>query len=84
MGKPGAIDLDTFHISRIGKLIEHNESNLRELVAQIYVTKQRHITNTGRLIEEYMSKDEKAKFQQDLAAAQASKNLAAAEAEVFR
>ena len=56
------MDLDTFHISRIGKLIEHNEGNLRELVAQIYVTKQRNITNTGRLIEEYMSKDEKTKF----------------------
>lgn len=58
-------------------MIENNESLLRNEVADNYINKQRQITNSGRLLEEYMTKDEKAKFQAELAAATskiASKN----------
>lgn len=51
-----------FHLRIIGKMIENNESLLRNEVADNYINKQRQITNSGRLLEEYMTKDEKAKF----------------------
>ena len=66
-----------FHLKIIGKMIENNESLLRNEVADNYINKQRQITNSGRLLEEYMTKDEKARFQAELAAATpkiASKN----------
>ena len=44
---------------------------MRDEVSEHYVTKQRQITNSGRLMEEYMSKEEKIKFTEDLIAAQA-------------
>ena len=53
-----------FHIERIGRLIEQNEDLLRTTVQDNYVNKQRQITNTGRLIEEYMTDAEKARFQE--------------------
>jgi hypothetical protein len=59
------------HIRYIGKLIEYNEDILRGEVAEQYVNKQRHITNSGRLMEEYMSKEEQNKFREELMAAQA-------------
>ena len=58
-------------------MIEHNEGILRNEVSENYINKQRQITNSGRLLEEYMTKDEKASFQQELAQATqkiASKN----------
>lgn len=70
IGTPAAgMDIDLFHVSNIGKMIEHNESLLRSDLAEIYITKQRNITNTGRLIEEFMTKDQKLKFQAELSAA---------------
>lgn len=62
---------DSFHLRNIGKLIESNEDQLRSEVADTYSGKQRQITNTGRLLDDYMSKDEKAKFHAELVAAQA-------------
>ena len=55
-------DPDIWHLANIGRLIEACEDHLRNEVTDIYVGKQRHITNTGRLLEEYMTKDEKMKF----------------------
>jgi hypothetical protein len=62
LGTSTGMDPDMFHISTIGRLIEQNEDQLRADVTEIYVNKQRHITNTGRLLEEWMTQDEKSKF----------------------
>lgn len=56
------VDADQFHLKVIGKMIEHNEGILRNEVSENYINKQRQITNSGRLLEEYMTKDEKAQF----------------------
>lgn len=53
-----------FHISNIGRLIEANEDALRMTVQDSYVNKQRQITNTGRLVEEYMTDRERVNFQE--------------------
>ena len=58
LSKTGQIDAETFHISNVGRLIEQNELKLRSDVCDHYVNKQRAITNTGRLLEHYMSKEE--------------------------
>ena len=58
-----ATDPDMFHIENIGRLIEANEDAMRMQVQDVYVSKQRQITNTGRLMEEYMTDNEKAHFQ---------------------
>lgn len=50
-------DPDMFHISNIGKMIEANEDALLAVVQETYVKKQRQITNTGRVIEEFMTTD---------------------------
>ncbi len=50
-------DPDLFHISNIGRMIEANEDSLRGTVNDIYVAKQRYITNTSRLMESFMSTD---------------------------
>lgn len=65
----GKVDGDHFHIKTVGKIIEANESVLRNDVVENYINKQRQITNTARLMEEYMSREEKQKFQMELAAA---------------
>ena len=57
-------DPDQFHISTIGRMIEQNEDVLRQTVQDTYIDKQRQITNTGRLIEEYMTDNERARFQE--------------------
>lgn len=51
-----------FHLKVIGKMIEYNEGILRNEVTENYINKQRQITNSGRLLEEYMTKDEKSAF----------------------
>jgi capping protein (actin filament) muscle Z-line, beta len=58
----GKIDLDHFHIRTIGKIIENNEGLLRNDVVENYINKQRQITNTARLMEEYMTREQKQKF----------------------
>lgn len=67
-----------FHISTIGRLIEANEDALRNTVQESYIAKQRHITNTGRLLEEYMTSSERAAFQEMAAKGLLVKNTAAA------
>ena len=53
---------DEFHIANIGRLIEENETQLRTDMDSIYINKTKQIVNTGRLKEEYMTKDEKLNF----------------------
>jgi hypothetical protein len=60
---------DEFHISNIGRLLEANETEIRQEMDAIYINKTRQIVNTGRLKEEYMTRDEKLNFQNELAAA---------------
>lgn len=52
-------DPDVFHIAQIGRLIEANEDVLRATVQDTYISKQRQITNSGRLLDEYMTDAEK-------------------------
>lgn len=63
-GAPNGTDPNMFHIEKIGRLIELNEDHLRSAVQDMYVSKQRQITNSGRLLEEYMTNAERARFQE--------------------
>lgn len=54
---------DEFHIGNIGRLIEQNETEIRQEMDSIYINKTKQIVNTGRLKEEYMTRDEKLNFQ---------------------
>jgi hypothetical protein len=60
---------DEFHIANIGRLIEMNETEIRTDMDSIYINKTKQIVNTGRLREEYMTKEEKLNFQNELASA---------------
>ncbi len=60
---------DDFHIGNIGRLIEQNETDIRSEMDSIYINKTKQIVNTGRLKEDYMTRDEKINFQNELAAA---------------
>ena len=60
---------DEFHIGNIGRLIEANETEIRSEMDSIYINKTKQIVNTGRLKEEYMTRDEKLNFQAELASA---------------
>ena len=53
---------DEFHIGNIGRLIEANETEIRQEMDAIYINKTKQIVNTGRLKEEYMTRDEKLNF----------------------
>ena len=57
---------DDFHLANIGRLIEDNETEIRSEMDGIYINKTKQIINTGRLREEYMTKDEKMNFQAEL------------------
>lgn len=54
---------DDFHIANVGRLIENNETEIRQEMDSIYINKTKQIVNTGRLKEEYMTRDEKLNFQ---------------------
>ena len=43
--------MTNFHIVNIGQLIEKNEDILRAEINDVYINKQRQITNSGRLLE---------------------------------
>lgn len=73
------VDPDQFHISTIGRLIEANEDSLRSTVQDIYIGKQRHITNTGRLQDEYRTQAEKERFRELVGKSQHLKNQSASE-----
>jgi hypothetical protein len=47
-------------------MIESIESEIRGELNGIFINKSKQIINTGRLREEYMTIDEKGKFQQEL------------------
>ena len=53
---------DDFHLANIGRLIEDNETEIRSEMDGIYINKTKQIINTGRLREEYMTKNEKLNF----------------------
>lgn len=46
---------DDFHLANIGRLIEQNETEIRQEMDAIYINKSKQIINTGRLKEEYMT-----------------------------
>ena len=56
-----------FHLAKIGALIETNETEIRGDMDSIYINKTKQIINTGRLREEYMTREEKENFQNELA-----------------
>lgn len=55
-------DPDMFHIQKIGKMIEKNEEYLRDTVQDMYVSKQRQITNSGRVNKEFLGDRDVAAF----------------------
>lgn len=65
--------MNQFHIVNIGGLIEKNEDILRAEINDVYINKQRQITNTGRLKEAEQTEAQRAQFYQELAAIQAAK-----------
>lgn len=69
----GAKFNDDFHLGNIGRLIEANETEIRQEMDGIYINKTKQIINTGRLREEYMTQDEKLNFQRELQEAVNSK-----------
>ena len=55
------IDIDHFHIRTIGRIIESNESVLRNDVFD-HISKQRRITNTARMMGDQMSGEQRKEF----------------------
>ena len=53
---------DDFRLANIRRLIQDNETEIRSEMDGIYINKTKQIINTGRLREEYMTKDEKLNF----------------------
>jgi hypothetical protein len=49
-------------LAKIGALIETNETEIRGDMDSIYINKTKQIINTGRLREEYMTREEKENF----------------------
>ena len=60
------LDTNTQHIGTIGRMIEAIETEIRSELNGIFLNKSKQIINTGRLREEYMTFEEKGKFQQEL------------------
>ena len=56
-------DVGQFHIRNMGRMIEENEKDMRAEMGGIYINKGKQIIHTGRLLEEYMTGDEKGAFQ---------------------
>ena len=55
-------------------MVEENENKLRGDMDSLYVSKTKQIINTGRLREDYMTKDQKSNFHAELAAKMAAMN----------
>lgn len=47
----------------MGQMLEANETSMRTDMDGIYINKTKQIINTGRLREEYMTKEEKLNMQ---------------------
>ena len=56
-------DIGQFHIRNMGRMIEANELDMRAEMSGIYINKGKQIIHTGRLLEEYMTGEEKGAFQ---------------------
>lgn len=65
-----------FHIVNVGGLIEKNEDTLRSEINDVYINKQRQITNTGRLKDNEQTEAQRAQFYKELAEVQAAQNNA--------
>ena len=48
-------DIQQFHITNMGKLIELNEADIRSDIHGLYINKSKQIIDTGRLKAEYQS-----------------------------
>lgn len=68
--------MSMFHIVNVGGLIEKNEDTLRSEINDVYINKQRQITNTGRLKDSEQSEAQRAQFYKELAEVQAAQNNA--------
>ena len=62
---------DLFHIKNIGRIIEKNEQSLRQEVTSTYIDKQREIIDSERHPTGYQSDELRAKFKEEMFAAQA-------------
>jgi hypothetical protein len=47
-------------------MIEKNESSLRMEINDMYINKQRQITNTGRLLNQLQTEEQKKQFYDEL------------------
>ena len=65
-------DINMQHITNIGRLLEANETFVRQELNSIFINKSKQIINTGRLRDDYMTINEKGEFQKELFAAVAS------------
>jgi hypothetical protein len=61
-------DGDNFHIANIGKLIEQNETEIRQEIDSIFINNTKQIVITGRVKDEYLTKDENIRFHNELTA----------------
>jgi len=68
--------MNMFHIVNVGGLIEKNEDTLRSEINDVYINKQRQITNTGRLKDNEQTEAQRAQFYKELAEVQAAQNNA--------
>ena len=63
---------DMFHIKTIGTMLETNEKELRVQFDNVYVNKQREITNSCRFLDKMFQQDiEKQRFKEEMEAVQA-------------
>jgi hypothetical protein len=63
---------DMFHIKIIGEMLERNEKELRVQFDNVYVNKQRQITNSCRFLDKDTRNDDdkKRQFKEELEAVQ--------------
>jgi hypothetical protein len=56
------MDTNFQHVRTIGRMIEQNESEVRQELNGIFINKSKQIINTGRLRDDYMTIEEKGAF----------------------
>ena len=50
------------HLASIGRMIETNETEIRNELKGVFINKSKQIINTGRLRDTYMTSEEKNEF----------------------
>ena len=66
---PAGTERDMFHIKTIGGMLETNEKELRVQFDNVYVNKQREITNSCRFLDKMFQGDiEKQRFKEEMEA----------------